>query len=126
MLSKILLVDDEPKEFFKEAIEMEGLGLVLLADNGEEALEVIQKENPQLMVLNLRMPKMGGEELLEILKERELLNSLSVIIWTGWDDCGITQSRIRSNFSIKYYLDKPVDLFDLLDKIKFALNKYSE
>jgi len=122
MPSKILLVDDEPKECFKSVLETVGLSPILLADNGEEALEVIERERPNLLVLNLLMPKMGGEEVLKVLKAKGLLDSIGVIIWTGFDD-GLTRERILSNYSIDYYLDKPIDMSNFVDKVKLVLSK---
>ncbi|HEY9710062.1 MAG TPA: response regulator, partial [Oculatellaceae cyanobacterium] len=64
MLKKILIVDDEPHlrlllEQTLEELEDEGVEL-LTADNGEEALEAIRTEIPDLVFLDVMMPKMNG------------------------------------------------------------------
>ncbi|MHC5732917.1 MAG: response regulator, partial [Nostoc sp.] len=72
MTQKILIVDDEPNililmEQALEALEDEGVEL-LTARNGEEALEIIKTEKPNLVFLDVMMPKMNGLKVCQIVK----------------------------------------------------------
>ena len=63
-MPKILIVDDEPHirlllEQTLEELEEKGVTL-LLADNGESAVEIIRKERPNLVLLDIMMPKLNG------------------------------------------------------------------
>ena len=68
----VLVVDDEPniRAFVQLALEDEGYG-VLTASNGAEALEVLRATNPSLILLDLRMPGMGGREFVETYRRHE-------------------------------------------------------
>lgn len=68
----VLVVDDEPDilTFVRLALEDEGYGVVT-ARNGSEALDVAGATNPSLILLDLRMPGMGGREFVEAYRTRE-------------------------------------------------------
>ena len=73
MEQKILIVDDEAHirmliEQTLEELEDEGVNF-LTAENGENALEIIQEENPQLVFLDVMMPKMNGMEVCRRVKK---------------------------------------------------------
>jgi len=82
---KLLLVDDDSsvRDPLEEFLKEEGYA-VNTAGNGEEGLNVYRKEHPQIVILDLRMPKMGGIEFLEQLNQTADL-SASVIVLTGYD-----------------------------------------
>lgn len=66
----ILLVDDEPhiRKFVALILKQLGSPVVLEAANGEEAIEVYRRENPDLVLMDVSMPKMDGIETLKALK----------------------------------------------------------
>jgi two-component system chemotaxis response regulator CheY len=66
----ILLVDDEPhiRKFVSLILKQLGTPLIFEASNGEEALAVYRRENPDLVLLDVSMPKMDGIETLKALK----------------------------------------------------------
>ena len=70
---KILLVDDEShiRKYIGLILKQLGTPIIIEASNGEEALEAYQRENPDLVLLDVNMPKMDGLEALKILKERD-------------------------------------------------------
>jgi DNA-binding response OmpR family regulator len=84
-MPKILIVDDEPfirqlLELTLEELEDEGVQL-LFASNGEEALEIIQKEAPCLIFLDVMMPKTNGFEVCNQVKnELKLANTYIVLL----------------------------------------------
>lgn len=66
----ILLVDDEPhiRKFVSLILKQLGSPVVLEATNGEEAIEIYRRENPDLVLMDVSMPKLDGIETLKALK----------------------------------------------------------
>lgn len=84
MRKKILVADDE-KEIREEIglrLEEEGYE-VTLAANGEQALRLVQLDKPDLVILDVVMPKMDGGAVCSALKENEKTQSIPVIFLTG-------------------------------------------
>ncbi|MBD2252316.1 response regulator transcription factor [Nostoc parmelioides] len=87
MTQKILIVDDEPNivillEQALEALEDEGVEL-LTARNGEEALETIKKQQPNLVFLDVMMPKMSGLEVCQIVKHELQMTNVYIVMLTA-------------------------------------------
>ncbi|MFI5152500.1 MAG: response regulator transcription factor [Chitinophagales bacterium] len=87
MKPKILIVDDEAHirmliEQTLEELEDEGVDF-LIAENGEEALEVINLEKPQLVFLDVMMPKMNGIEVCRRVKQELGLNDVYIVLLTA-------------------------------------------
>jgi two-component system response regulator CpxR len=80
----VLVVDDEEdiRETLREVVEMGGCE-ALVAANGADALEVLATHRPCLVILDLLMPVMSGEEMLAAMRERPELAGLSVVISTS-------------------------------------------
>ncbi len=114
---KILLVDDE-REFvntLSERIRMRELGADIAFD-GEQALELVSNEIPDVMVLDLRMPGIDGMEVLRRVKKE--YPDVQVIILTGHgSEKDEQEARRLGAFD---YLQKPVDIDTLVGKIRKA------
>jgi DNA-binding NtrC family response regulator len=114
---KLLLVDDEA-EFVKalsERLKMRDIGSEIALD-GETALEMVEGEVPDVMVLDLRMPGLDGLEVLK--KVKASFPKVQVIVLTGHgSDKDEENARALGAFE---YLRKPVDLDKLLKTIKKA------
>ncbi len=87
MNKKVLIVDDEPNililmEQALESLEDDGVEL-LTAKNGEEALEIIQTEKPNLVFLDVMMPKMNGFEVCDVVKHTLRLQEVYIILLTA-------------------------------------------
>jgi two-component system, OmpR family, alkaline phosphatase synthesis response regulator PhoP len=84
---KVLVVDDEEqiRELLREFLIGAGYE-VLVAANGEEAIEVAQRERPHLILLDIRMPELDGVETCVRLKTHEKTRSIPVIIATAFGD----------------------------------------
>ena len=87
MTKKVLIVDDEPHirvlmEQTLEELEEEGVEL-LVAENGEKALETIKREKPQLVFLDVMMPKMSGFEVCSAVKKDLGMGDVYIIILTA-------------------------------------------
>ncbi|MBD2181416.1 response regulator [Planktothrix sp. FACHB-1355] len=87
MTKKVLIVDDEPNililmEQALEKLEDEGVEL-LTATNGEEALEAIQTEKPDLVFLDVMMPKMNGFDVCNTVKKELQMQDVYIIMLTA-------------------------------------------
>jgi len=117
---KILAVDDEPNilmsiEFI---LEMEGYE-VHLARDGEEALEVAERARPDLILLDVNMPRKDGYEVCRILREREDMAGTKVIMLTAK---GQTLEKKKGlEVGADEYVTKPFSAEDLLKKIRTML-----
>lgn len=124
MEQKILIVDDEPHirmliEQTLEELEDEGVEF-LTAENGEIALDMIQKENPQLVFLDVMMPKMNGMEVCRKVKKELLLNDVFIVLLTAK---GQELDRQKgSEVGADVYMTKPFDPEMILSKARQVLN----
>lgn len=84
MAKKILIVDDEPDiiEILRFRLEKKGYRVVAAFD-GEEALDQVEKEQPDLIVLDLMMPKMDGAEVCRRLKRNPAYQEIPIIMLTA-------------------------------------------
>jgi DNA-binding NtrC family response regulator len=114
---KVLLVDDE-EDYVKtmaERMEMRDQGSNV-ALNGEDALKMLEDDVPDVMVLDLRMPGIGGLEVLE--KVKKGFPAVEVIILTGHgSDKEEVEAKRLGAFD---YLKKPVDIAELMEVIRRA------
>ena len=118
---KVLLVDDE-KEFvtaLAERLELRGFQ-VLVAMDGQGALGLIENDLPQVMVLDLKMPGIGGLEVLKRIKAQKL--QIPVIILTGHGS--MMEGKEGMDLGAFGHLIKPVDIGVLIEKIKQAAKVY--
>jgi DNA-binding NtrC family response regulator len=114
---KVLLVDDEEDyvRTMAERMEMREVGSEV-ALNGAQALAILEGEVPDVMVLDLKMPGMGGLEVLE--KVKKGYPQVQVIILTGHgSDAEEVEARRLGAFD---YLRKPVDINDLMECVRRA------
>jgi DNA-binding response OmpR family regulator len=106
-MTRVLIVDDEPDfvEVIREFLQERGFE-ALVAYSGPEALQKVKDERPHIVFLDIRMPGMGGLEVLR--KIREIDREVGVIMLTAVDDPETgRQSLLLGAFD---YLVKPVDL----------------
>ena len=119
---KILLVDDEPDfietvQFFLEANEYQ----VFTATNGEEAVEKTAEEKPDLILLDIMMPKMDGLAACQILKSDKNTRSIPIIMVTAKGNREDIAQAARAGANS--YIMKPFNLINLADKIQEGLNR---
>ncbi len=81
---KILIVEDDPfiSDMYATKFQMKGY-MVGLAKNGREAMEEIKKEKPDIILLDVLMPRMDGYEFLEKFKKKKEFGNIPVIILTN-------------------------------------------
>ena len=121
---RILIVDDEPGivKMVSKRLEIEGYE-VSSAKDGEEALEMLAGQNPELVILDLMLPKMNGYEVCEKIKSDEHHADVPVILFTAMAQ----QQDKKHGFECgaEAYVCKPFTTQELLDKIKELLSKKS-
>ncbi len=116
---KILLVDDEPHVLELLSVALEGEGYtILLANNGKEALSQLKKEEPQVVLLDIRMPDLDGVEVLRHIKE--INKASSVIMMTAYGAMDTVVKAIQ--LGAYDYLTKPLDL----EKVKVLIRRALE
>ena len=118
----ILIVEDEKntREGLRKFLESQDYD-VLTAENGEEALRKIEKERPDLVLTDIRMPGMDGVALLEKIKVK--FPEISVILLTAY---GTVENAVKAiKLGAFHYLTKPVNLEELELLIKKALAQQS-
>jgi len=110
---KILIVDDEAhiRILLEQTLEdleayVEGL-VVLQADNGREALEIIQKELPDMVILDVMMPEMNGFEVCDIVKNKLKLAGVYIVMLTAKGQEFDRIKGIESGADV--YMTKPFD-----------------
>jgi two-component system, OmpR family, KDP operon response regulator KdpE len=118
---KILVVDDAP-----EVVESVRLGLVLQwrevevlgADRGEQALDMVERETPDLVLLDIGLPDLDGYEVLRRIRE---FSDVPVVMLTARDD---TLDKVKGlELGADDYVTKPFDHLELLARIKAVLRR---
>lgn len=125
-METVFIADDERaiREGLKHIIDWESYGFTICGDagNGEEALSKILELDPSLVLIDIRMPKLHGIDVIEAARQKGF--SGKIIIISGFSDFKYAQAAIRQG--VEYYLTKPVDedeLLDVVTKIKEQLNR---
>lgn len=119
---KVLIADDEAiiREGIKCILDWKSLGFSIVAEaaNGEQAYQEILSKQPDVVLLDIRMPKMLG---LDVIREaREQGFTGKIIILSGYSDFKYAQEAIR--YGVQYYLTKPLDE-DELEEILFSIKE---
>ena len=119
---KILIVDDEVDlvETVRFPLEMEGYH-VLVSYNGEDALNQARKENPDLILLDLMLPKLDGYKVCRLLKFDERYKHIPILMLTAK-----TQEKdkvLGMETGADEYITKPFEMDYLMEKVKEYLSK---
>lgn len=120
--TKILIVDDELDTLLplKRALEMEDFN-VIEAQDGVEALEKVRAEIPDLVLLDLMLPKINGFEVCQRLKQDEATSAIPIIMLTAK---GETSDKVEGiEIGADDYVTKPFDLAELKARIKAVLRR---
>ena len=119
MARTILVVDDEPtlRETLAEALEQDGLRVVTAAD-GVEALETFRAESPDLVLLDLMLPRMSGIEVCRVIRRE---SGVPVIMLTAKD--GEIDKVVGLELGADDYVTKPFSLRELMARIRTQLRR---
>ena len=122
MAKRILLVDDEQQLVDMVKVRLEANNyLVLTAYDGQEALEKARKEKPDLIILDLMLPKMDGYKVCGLLKADTRYNKIPIIMFTARaQDSDI---KMGKEVGADIYITKPFEAEILLKKIKELLKE---
>ena len=115
--AKVLIVDDEPfnVDYLQQELEDSGYQIIT-AFNGQEALDKIQSQQPDLVLLDLMMPILDGFAVLAQMKADMVLRDIPVIIISAEHDSKSVVKGIKQG--AEDYLTKPVDADLLIKKLK--------
>ena len=118
---KILIVDDdEPTlEFFKAILEAEGY-VVVQARDGVEALERFDTFDPDVVLLDLMLPRLNGFEICSRIRRNARSCQVPIIMLSGLADHD-TKVRAMEN-GVNEFLAKPVERVELVSRVRAALN----
>ncbi len=117
---RVVLADDEPSilEIFSSFLRFSGF-TVTTAENGLEALERTIAEQPQVVVLDIRMPKMDGWEACRLIKTDPRTQAIPVIFLTAFDQ--VQEHERARQLGVQGYVTKPCEPSQLIDAIHQAL-----
>ena len=129
MSKKVLIVDDDPDvRLFNTTVVEENGYTPLEASNGEEGLEQIKKSKPDLVILDVLMPKQSGIRLYRELKTNKAFEDIRVIILSGIakktflrSQRALTEFGDASVPEPEVYLEKPVEPEELAEEINKIL-----
>ncbi len=117
---KILIVDDEAiiRELILQIIdEIEGKEIETLeASDGLEGLELIKKEKPEIVFLDIMMPKLNGFEVLRILKKEPPNWDMKIIILTAKGQ--EIDKQVAKELGVKWYITKPFKIDEIITLLK--------
>ncbi|MGC9603540.1 MAG: response regulator [Minisyncoccia bacterium] len=115
---KILLVEDEPmlSNLLKQRLEQEGIVVTAVPD-GIEAVKVLKQEKPDLILLDIILPKMSGFEVMEEMKGDPTIQSAPVVIVSNLGQVGDVE-RAQKFGAVGYFVKAQLSIEDLVSKVK--------
>ena len=116
-IKKILIVDDEPNILMTLEYTFKKKNfLVFIARDGEEALELLKTEQPNIILLDIMMPKVDGYATLEVIKKDEKLKNCKVIFLSAKNK----ESDIKKGLSLgaDAFITKPFSIKKLVEKVE--------
>lgn len=123
---KVLIVDDEPYmiDYIKKLVDWESYGFeqVLTANGGSLARDLIEKHHPDLLITDIKMPKISGLDLSQMIDENQL--GTKVIIISGYGEFEYAKQALR--YGVSEYLVKPVLKKDLVEALERILQRELE
>jgi two-component system, OmpR family, alkaline phosphatase synthesis response regulator PhoP len=114
---RILICDDDPVilRLLQVNLELEGYE-VLLAHHGEKAIEMAAVERPDLVILDIMMPRMDGYQTLQAIKERDETKDIPIVFLSA--KAQHTDVEKGRSFGVEDYLTKPFDPSDLIEVVE--------
>jgi two-component system cell cycle response regulator DivK len=109
----VLIADDssDTRQMLRQAFELKGYS-VLEAANGQEALDITKKFCPNLIVVDLNMPKLDGLETVRYVRElKGSAQQVPILCITAFDVYGMEEAALATGCN--QYLSKPIDLHEL-------------
>jgi DNA-binding response OmpR family regulator len=122
-MKKILFIEDESalQKTFRDILEKEGYQMISALD-GESGLRLAKSEKPDLILLDLILPRKDGFEVLKELKEDETTRGIPVIVLTNLEDIQSVERAIGLG-ATTYLVKAQYTLEEVIQKVKKALEK---
>ncbi|MFW2405992.1 MAG: response regulator [Gammaproteobacteria bacterium] len=121
---RILLADDEPMVLRVLRLQLQNAGYAVeTAPNGEEALNKILETAPDVLITDIEMPKMTGEELCKTLRDRLPERSFPIFVATSLT--GLEHRRWAQSIANLHFLEKPLSARKLLAALDHHFNPHS-
>jgi len=122
-MKKILIVEDDPRLCSLYQLELKDQFEVIEAHNGQEALEAVEQEKPDLVVMDIMMPVMDGLEALSKLKDKPATAAIPVILLTA----KVLHKDVIDGYKrgADYYITKPFTSRELINGINMCLKNGS-
>lgn len=118
--ARVLVVDDNEQNLELIAAYLETLGVkILMARNGLEALDSVARTPPDLILLDIMMPRMSGYEVCRKLKADPRTRTIPVIMVTALNELGDIERAVECGTDD--FLSKPVNRLELLTRVKSLL-----
>jgi response regulator NasT len=120
---RVLIAEDNSKTrlFLKNQLELLGYNVVGTANNGQEAIDMVEELNPTLLIMDVKMPIKDG---IQAAKEISAKRTIPIILITGLSSDEMANKAIEAG--VFSYLVKPVTKKQLEPAIKLALARYQE
>ncbi len=127
-LTRILIIDDEEDFcfFVKGNLEARGLYKVLAVNSGAEGLKSARRTRPDLILLDMVMPDMSGDEVALELTQDSVLKEIPVIFLTAIVTREDTGNQNFSRIGGRYFVAKPIDTEGLIKAIQHVLHHKSD
>ena len=119
--SKVLVVDDEPRNVRILQIHLNAQGYtVYTAEDGVEALDIVEKDAPDLILLDINMPKMDGFEVVKRIRANKATEFIPIVMITALRDT--RENRIKSiEAGADDFIEKPFDSLEVLARVRSLL-----
>ena len=120
-VSKVLVVDDEPRNVRILQIHLNAQGYaVYTAADGVEALDIVEEDAPDLILLDINMPKMDGFEVVKRIRANKATEFIPIVMITALRDT--RENRIRSiEAGADDFIEKPFDSLEVLARVRSLL-----
>jgi len=127
-MKKILIIEDEKilVEMYKSKLEANNFEVVS-AFSSEEGIKILRKEKPDLVILDMLLPKENGITFLEKIKKIKVISGIRIIVFSNYDDpetrkkafkLGIEDYLIKTQFTPREFLGKVKEYFRKKPKVK--------
>jgi CheY-like chemotaxis protein len=120
MIKKILIAEDDPasRELVREILAAQGYQVIEAAD-GQEALRMAEEEVPDLVLLDIQLPRVNGLAVVRQLRQNPRLANLRVVAVTAYAMRGDKEKALDAGFDA--YITKPLDATALRNQIEQLL-----
>jgi PleD family two-component response regulator len=113
---KILLVDDADTILLMERMILSKVYDIATAKDGEEAVQKASSEAPDLILLDVVMPKMDGYQACQAIRQQEQTKNIPIIMVTTRGEAGSVEAGFKNGCTD--YITKPINSLELLSKVR--------